>query len=81
MSDFFPGILSEICLFSYTFRLRTYFFNIFFLQYSLPNLPEDIDKAAHPAQAGVLQSLQVHRLAIFRHYQRGQIFRRPDSLG
>ena len=54
MSDFFTGILSEIYLFSYTYRLRSYFFNIFFLQYSLPDLPEGIDKAAHPAQVGVL---------------------------
>jgi len=48
MSEFLSGILSEIYLFSYTYRLRSPFFNIFFLQYSVPDLAEIIDKAAHP---------------------------------
>jgi hypothetical protein len=58
MPDFFPGILSAFPLFSYTFPLRTYFSNIFFLQYSLPDLPEGIDKATHPAKEGVLPLLR-----------------------
>ena len=38
MSDFSSGILSLFPLFSYTFRLRTPLFNIFFVQNSLPDL-------------------------------------------
>jgi hypothetical protein len=74
MSDFFPGILSALPLFSYTFLLGTYFSNIFFLQYSFPDLAEGVDKAPHPPQAGVLQALQMRRLMILRSHQRGQLF-------
>jgi hypothetical protein len=69
-------------LFSYTFRLRTYFIYFFVLQYSFPDLPEGVDKAPHPPQAGVPQALQMRRLLIrLRSHERGQIFRRPDYLG
>src|SRR5208283_1159467 len=36
MSEFFTGIISEICLFSYTYWLRSYLLNIFFCHFSPP---------------------------------------------
>ena len=39
MSEFFPGILSVLPLFSYTFLLRTYFSNIFFCSIPCRTLP------------------------------------------
>jgi hypothetical protein len=49
MSESFPVNLSEFCLFSYTSRLRSYLFNIFFLENPLPDFPEGIDEAPQPA--------------------------------
>ena len=53
MSDFFPGIVSEICVFSYTFRLRSYFFNIFFLV-PLPELGHGGNDFGPPASIPAL---------------------------
>ena len=62
MSDFLLGILSEIRLFSYTFWLRSHTFNIFFLEYALPDLPEGVNKAPQPANQYIfLQKTRVSR--------------------
>ena len=42
MSDFLSGILSEFPMFSYTFRLRTAFINIFFSRNFFVNLPNSL---------------------------------------
>ena len=49
MSDFPSGILSEFLMFSYTFRLRMAFFNIFFLEQFPFEPPKAIDKTPHPS--------------------------------
>src|SRR5208283_250969 len=79
-----PNFFRAFCLFSLCFHTHSYFertFLTYFFLFSLPDLPESIDKAPRPPQAGVLQALQVRRLMIPQSHQRGQIFRRPDPLG
>jgi hypothetical protein len=82
MSDF----IRAYCLRSLCFHTHSGFErnNFIFLSSSLPSrtFPKAIDKAPHPAQAGVLHALQVCGLLIrLWSHQRGQVFRRPDPLG
>ena len=44
----FSGLLSELCLFSYTYWLCSHFSKIYFSPNVPPDLPEVIDKAQHP---------------------------------
>ena len=53
MSEFLQVFCPRFVCFHIHTGFARGFFNIFFLLYPPPDLPEDIDKAAHPAQIGI----------------------------